>query len=196
MSAPRPGRPPCSPAALTAALAGLLLPAMTAAEGQPTVTLVTSHGDIEFELAPEEAPATVDNFLRYVDEGFYVGTVFHRVIPEFMIQGGGLDAELQERDTHEPVANESDNDLSNERGTVAMARTADPDSATAQFFINLVDNEHLDGSAQEPGYTVFAEVGAGMDGVAARAEIPTGTRGGHQDVPEETVRIEAVERGD
>jgi peptidyl-prolyl cis-trans isomerase A (cyclophilin A) len=162
-------------------------------DGAPHVRMVTSHGEIQIRLEPEQAPATVDNFLRYVDEGFYERTVFHRVIADFMIQGGGLDADLGRLDTHDPVVNESDNGLRNERGTLAMARTQDPDSATSQFFINLVDNTHLDGG-DRPGYTVFARVTSGMDVVDAIAALETTTRGGHRDVPRETVRIETVER--
>ncbi len=178
-------------------LALLISPhAVVSADPSPRVELRTSHGAIEFELAPSEAPETVANFLQYVDDDFYAGTVFHRVIPDFMIQGGGLDADLETRETRDPVVNESDNALSNERGTVAMARTRDPDSATAQFFINLADNEHLDATADGPGYTVFARVVAGMDVVGAIAGVPTERRGRHQNVPAETVRIEAVERVD
>jgi len=162
----------------------------------PHVRMVTSHGEIEIRLEPEQAPATVENFLRYVDEGFYERTVFHRIIADFMIQGGGLDADLQRLETHEPVVNESDNGLRNERGTLAMARTQNPDSATSQFFINLVDNTHLDGGGGRPGYTVFGRVTAGMDVVDSIAALETGTRGGHRDVPRETVHIETVERVD
>lgn len=180
-------------AAALLALAGLAPPVAGAGDA-PRVVLATDAGEIVVELAPDEAPATVDNFLRYVDDGFYDGTIFHRVIPDFMIQGGGLTPDLERRSTRDPVANESANDLSHERGTLAMARTSDPDSATAQFFINLRDNPHLDGTAGEPGYTVFGRVVAGMDAVDAIAARPTEPRGGHQNVPVEPIVIATAQR--
>jgi len=163
-------------------------------QAAPRVALETSKGEIVIKLAPDAAPATVDNFLHYVDDGFYAGTIFHRVIPDFMIQGGGLDADLERRETRDPVVNESDNGLSNERGTIAMARTSDPDSATSQFFINLRDNARLDGGGGQPGYTVFGRVIEGMAVVDAIARVPTRTRGGRRNVPAETIVIEAAER--
>lgn len=157
------------------------------------VKIVTDRGTIHAELDAGAAPATVANFLDYARAGFFAGTVFHRVIPGFMIQGGGLDADLQRKPTRAPVQNESGNGLSNERGTLAMARTNDPDSATSQFFINLVDNDHLDGRGGQPGYTAFGRVTAGMEVVDAIAAVPTTSRAGHRDVPRESVTITAVE---
>lgn len=155
--------------------------------------IVTDRGAITVALDRERAPKTVANFLRYARDGFYDGTIFHRVIPGFMIQGGGLTPGLERKPTREPVINESDNGLSNERGTVAMARTRDPDSATAQFFINLADNPNLDGGGARAGYTVFARVTDGMDVVDAIASVATERRGGRRNVPRETVTIRAVE---
>ena len=140
----------------------------------PTVLLETSSGDILVELFPEQAPKTVANFLQYVDDGFYTNTIFHRVIPGFMIQGGGLSARMDEKPTREPVPNEADNGLKNARGTLAMARTRDPHSATAQFFINLVDNEFLDHTAPSTdgwGYCVFGKVTEGLDVVDKIAKV-------------------------
>ncbi len=181
-------------------VAALLAPLMMAiaapgfaGDDRPRVVIATSHGDIEVELKPDQAPATVENFLRYVDEGFYGQTIFHRVIPGFMIQGGGLDEDLRQLDTHDPIVNESDNGLSNERGTIAMARTQVPDSATSQFFINHGDNRNLDGGSQ-PGYAVFGRVTDGMDVVDRIADVATGSRSGHRDVPRETVDIQSITR--
>lgn len=165
----------------------------------PTVRLETSLGAILLELNPEAAPQTVDNFLAYIDDGFYDGsdgagaTVFHRVEKGFVIQGGGLTADLALKATRAPVPNESDSGLSNVRGTVAMARLADPDSATAQFFVNLDDNAFLDAGA-EPGYAVFARVTAGMEIVDAIAELPVEARDGLTSVPLEPPRIEQATR--
>ncbi len=161
----------------------------------PTVTMETSKGTIVLELYPEKAPKTVANFLSYAKEGFFDGTIFHRVIPNFMIQGGGFTPDMQQKPTRAPIEIESNNGLHNERGTIAMARTSDPDSATAQFFINLKDNGFLDYSAPTPqgwGYAVFGRVIEGMDVVDAIAQVPTGRRGMHQDVPLEPVIIEKV----
>ncbi len=159
------------------------------------VLLQTSKGDITLELDQAKAPKTVANFLRYVDEGFYAGTIFHRVIPNFMVQGGGLTAELEKKPTHEPVENEADNGLKNTRGSVAMARTRDPHSATAQFFINHADNAFLDYPGQDGwGYAVFGRVVEGMDVVDIIAEVPTIRSGGRSDVPAETVLIESATR--
>ncbi len=155
--------------------------------------IVTDQGAVTLALDRERAPASVANFLAYARDGFYAGTIFHRVIPGFMIQGGGLTPGLERKATRDPVVNESDNGLSNERATVAMARTRDPDSANAQFFINLADNPNLDASAGEPGYTVFGRVTAGMDVVDAIARVPTTRRAGRRNVPREPVIIEAVE---
>jgi peptidyl-prolyl cis-trans isomerase B (cyclophilin B) len=164
----------------------------------PRVTLTTSKGDIVLELYPDKAPATVKNFLAYVKEGFYTGTIFHRVINGFMIQGGGFTADMNQKATHAPVKNEADNGLSNARGTIAMARTNDPHSATAQFFINLVDNAGLDRASPSGdgwGYTVFGKVVAGMDVVDAIAGVPTGYKNGMRDVPTQAVTITAAKAG-
>jgi len=161
------------------------------------VVLHTNHGDITIALAEDKAPQTVANFLRYVDEGFFDDTLFHRVIPGFMIQGGGFTTEMQQKRTHEPIHNEADNGLKNTRGSLAMARTSDPHSATAQFFINLTDNDFLDFKAASGngwGYAVFGQVVAGMDVVDAIARVATGNRGMHQDVPKENVIIHKAER--
>lgn len=161
------------------------------------VRLSTSKGDILLELDGERAPVTVQNFISYVDKGFYDGLVFHRVIKGFMIQGGGLDADMRNQETGQPIRNEADNGLRNERGTIAMARTNDPHSATAQFFINHANNgflDHTGPTGQGWGYAVFGRVVDGLDVVDAIADIPTGTRGGHQDVPTETISIVKVER--
>jgi peptidyl-prolyl cis-trans isomerase A (cyclophilin A) len=159
----------------------------------PRVALDTSAGRIVIELAPKEAPKTVDNFLAYVKAGHYDGTVFHRVIPTFMIQGGGFSADMTERTTRAPIKLESKNGLKNERGAVAMARRADPDSATAQFFINVVDNPRLDyPSFDGNGYAVFGKVVEGMDVVDKIKEVPTANRGGHQNVPVTPVTIKSA----
>jgi peptidyl-prolyl cis-trans isomerase B (cyclophilin B) len=163
----------------------------------PKVALETDKGRIVIELYPDKAPATVKNFLSYVDEGFYDGTIFHRVIPNFMIQGGGMSAAMKEKPTKAPVKNEADNGLKNERGTIAMARTQVPDSATAQFFINTVDNDFLNFKAktiQGWGYAVFGKVVEGLAVVDAIAKVKTTSRGGHQDVPADTVMIIKAER--
>jgi cyclophilin family peptidyl-prolyl cis-trans isomerase len=162
----------------------------------PQVLLETSMGNILLGFYPDQAPLTVENFLSYVEDGHYDGLVFHRVIPDFMIQAGGHEADLVMREAgREPIRNESDNGLHNERGTVAMARTGAPHSATAQFFINLVDNPFLDYGAQGPnqwGYAVFGKVLEGMDVVDAIAAVPTGSAGGMQDVPREPVTIRSA----
>lgn len=161
-------------------------------EDSVPATIETDRGSIRIALDRTEAPATVANFLTYARDGFYAGTIFHRVIPGFMIQGGGLTAGMERKPTRDPINNESDNGLSNARGTLAMARTNDPDSATSQFFINLTDNARLDGQKGQPGYTVFARVTGGMDVVDRIAAVETTRRGGHRDVPRDTIRIEAV----
>lgn len=165
--------------------------------GNPMVLLETSSGDVLLELFAEKAPKTVANFLEYVDGGFYANTIFHRVIPGFMIQGGGLGARMNEKTTHDPVENEADNGLKNERGSLAMARTQDPHSATAQFFINLADNGFLDHSAptlQGWGYCVFGKVVEGMDVVDKIAKIKTKSNGIHDDVPVDMVLISGASR--
>jgi cyclophilin family peptidyl-prolyl cis-trans isomerase len=152
----------------------------------PRVVLATSLGDITLVLNQNKAPVTTDNFLAYVRSGHYRGTVFHRVIPGFMIQGGGFTRDMRQKPTLPPIMNEADNGLKNERGTIAMARTPDPHSASSQFFINLTDNDFLDHTAKTAqgwGYAVFGSVTRGMDVVDAIAEVETGTCGQHLDVP-------------
>jgi cyclophilin family peptidyl-prolyl cis-trans isomerase len=163
----------------------------------PTVVLHTSQGDITLELYPDKSPKSVANFLRYVHEGFYAGTVFHRVIPGYLVQGGLYTAELQPRRTHSPVPSEADNGLSNLRGTVAVARGADPNSGTSQFFFNLVDDRRLDYVGNQSGltwgYTVFGKVVKGMDVVDKIAALPTHAQGPFAaDVPTPLVVIESV----
>ena len=168
-----------------------------AAKGEkPVVTLTTSLGVIELELDAEKAPISVENFLAYVDAGHFDGTVFHRVIPDFMIQGGGFSADFTQKPTRAPIKNEAANGLANARGTVAMARTNVVDSATAQFFINLKDNDFLNHAGPGPafGYAVFGRVTKGMDVVDKIAAVPTGSKGGHQDVPKTNVVIESAKR--
>lgn len=154
----------------------------------------TTLGDFTVELDAESAPISCKNFLRYVDDGYFDGTVFHRVIPGFMIQGGGFTADMKQKPTHEPITNEADNGLRNRRGAIAMARTNDIHSATAQFFINLVDNGFLDHRPGNYGYAVFGRVAGGMDVIDKIAASKTGRRGGHDDVPLEPVVIKLVRR--
>ncbi|MBC9251533.1 peptidylprolyl isomerase [Pseudomonas alcaligenes] len=156
---------------------------------QPHVLLTTSLGDIELELDADKAPVSVANFLSYVNAGFYNGTQFHRVIPDFMIQGGGFDAELNQKDTFKPIKNEADNGLRNLRGTLAMARTRDVNSATSQFFINHKDNDFLDHGSRDFGYAVFGKVVRGMEVVDRIAKVPTSNRGMFQNVPRQPVLI-------
>lgn len=169
-----------------------------AADALPRVVITTSEGDIVVELDREKAPATVENFLSYVDREFYSGTIFHRVIPKFMAQGGGFTEGFEQKPTSKPIRNEADNGLRNLRGTIAMARTSDPHSATAQFFINTVDNGFLDHTSPTPngwGYAVFGRVVEGMDVVDRIEAIPTG-RGGPfpRDVPRTMIVIEKITR--
>ena len=168
------------------------LSAVDAGSKNPQVVLETSMGNIVLELFPVQATKTVDNFLGYVRWGHYDGTVFHRVIPNFMIQGGGLSSDMKEKSTGMSIKNEADNGLKNKRGTVTMARTQDPHSATAQFFINIKDNKFLDHKGRTSkgwGYTVFGKVIEGMDVVDAISKVKTGTKGSYQDVPLEPVVI-------
>ncbi|MFZ5428509.1 MAG: peptidylprolyl isomerase [Thermodesulfobacteriota bacterium] len=161
------------------------------------VLMETSMGLITIELYPDKAPETVANFLKYVDEGFYEGTIFHRVIDNFMIQGGGMNVTMKEKPTHAPVVNEADNGLENLTGTIAMARTMDPHSATAQFFINVNDNHFLNHKAKTPegwGYCVFGKVVDGMDVVNKIKKVRTGRAGFHDDVPKDPVTINSVLR--
>ena len=156
------------------------------------ITIKTSHGDIGIELFDEKAPISSENFRQYIADGFYAGTVFHRVIPNFMIQGGGMDADMNSKPTRDPIKNEADNGETNDRGTLAMARTSIVDSATAQFFINLRDNDFLNHGGRDFGYAVFGRVTDGMDVVDAIAAVPTGNKAGHQDVPVDPVTIVEV----
>ena len=164
-------------------------------KANPRVLLSTSHGDIILELDQEKAPISSENFLAYAADGHFDGTIFHRVIPGFMIQGGGFTADMRQKSTKAPIANEADNGLKNGRGTIAMARTSDPHSATSQFFINLTDNAFLDHKGKTPqgwGYAVFGEVVEGMEVVDAIARVATGTSGPHSDVPREPVVLDRV----
>ncbi len=153
------------------------------------ITIVTSHGDIVVELLEDAAPISCENFRQYMADGFFADTIFHRVMPNFMIQGGGMTADISRKDTRAPIKNEAANGEKNLRGTLAMARTGEVDSATSQFFINLQDNASLDHSDRDYGYAVFARVTDGMDVVDTIAGVPTGNSGGHQDVPDEPVTI-------
>ena len=162
----------------------------------PTAIIHTSMGDITVELDEDRAPATVANFRRYAEDGFYNDTIFHRVIPGFMIQGGGHTADMKEKPTREPIANEAHNGLKNLRGTLSMARTSDPHSASSQFFINLVDNGYLNHTSKTQagwGYAVFGKVVAGLDVIDKIAAVKTGRSGMHRDVPVEDVVIEKTE---
>ncbi len=158
------------------------------------VVMETSHGAMEIELFDAQAPVSVSNVLAYADAGFYDGTVFHRVIPGFMIQGGGFDAGLQQKATRAPIKNEASSGLKNDRGTLAMARTMDIDSATAQFFINVADNAFLNHGVRDYGYAVFARVTAGMEVADKIAAAPTATQHGMSDVPAKAVIIKSVRR--
>ena len=174
---------------LTLSLAG------TAWAESVSVLIATSKGDITVALNADKAPKTVENFLRYVDDGFYNGTIFHRVIEGFMIQGGGLTPDMQKKDTRDGIPNEAKNGLKNERGSIAMARTSDPHSATAQFFINHRDNDNLDYPSFDGwGYAVFGKVTDGMDVVDAIAATRTTFKSGRKDVPVEPVLIESITR--
>ncbi len=160
------------------------------------IVLNTNHGKITLKLDHEKAPVTAKNFEQYVTEGYYNGLIFHRVINNFMIQGGGFEPDMSPRKTREPIQNEANNGLSNKKGTVAMARTMDPHSASAQFFINVADNGFLDHSAKTMegwGYAVFGEVVEGQDIVNKIKDVPTTMKAGHQDVPAEPVIIESAE---
>jgi cyclophilin family peptidyl-prolyl cis-trans isomerase len=153
------------------------------------ITITTNHGDIGVELFEEKAPISCENFRQYVTDGHFDGTIFHRVIPNFMIQGGGMDENMAAKPTRAPIKNEADNGESNVRGTLAMARTGVVDSATSQFFINLRDNDFLNHGTRDFGYAVFGRVASGMDVVDTIAGVATGNTGGHQDVPVEPVEI-------
>lgn len=159
------------------------------------ITLHTNYGDIRIELDFDKAPISSANFKQYAEEGFYEGTIFHRVIDGFMVQGGGFDAEMNQKETREPIVNEADNGLKNDIYTIAMARTMDPDSASAQFFINVKDNDFLNHTAKTTqgwGYCVFAKVTEGTDVVDKIKGVATGSNGFHQDVPTDAIVIEKV----
>jgi cyclophilin family peptidyl-prolyl cis-trans isomerase len=175
------------------AVAAAFMAASSLALAEQHVMMKTSQGDITIELFEEKAPLTVHNFLTYVKEGFYSGTQFHRVISGFMIQGGGFTVDMERKLTKAPVKNESTNGVSNKRGTIAMARTRDPDSATAQFFINVVDNLNLDAMGPRPGYTVFGRVVEGMEVVDKIAATRTTTKSSYRDVPVKPIIIESLE---
>jgi len=164
----------------------------------PIVLLETTMGPIKIELDMQNAPNSSENFLAYVDDGYFVGTTFHRIIPSFMVQGGGITEDMLDKPSkHAPIKNEANNGLKNDRGTLAMARTGDPHSATSQFFINLVDNAFLNFTSESQqgwGYAVFGKVVDGMDVVDAMAKVATGNKGGHQNVPLEPITINAASR--
>jgi len=179
---------------------GALVALVTAGVGvavaaNPKVEMETSKGKMVIELYPEKAPETVKNFLNYVEAKYYDGTIFHRVIPKFMIQGGGFTSDMKRKSAGTPIKNEADNGLKNDRGTIAMARTGDPHSATAQFFINTVNNDflnHKSKTQQGWGYVVFGKVIRGMDVVDAISAVKTVTRGNYRDVPAETIEIRSA----
>ena len=173
----------------------LTLSATVFGQSNPVVVMETSMGNIKIELRPDLTPITVENFLRYVDNGYYDGLIFHRVISGFMVQGGGFDSDMVQKSTYDPIKNEADTGLSNARGTIAMARTGVVDSATSQFFINLVNNARLDFQNSSPsgyGYTAFGRVIEGMDVVDQIARVATGSQRGYQNVPLEAVVINSV----
>ncbi len=175
------------------AFALLASSALSALAANPMVELKTTQGDIVVEVFADKAPKSADNFIQYVKDGFYNGTVFHRVIDGFMVQGGGFDADMKQKSTRAPIENEAKNGLRNEAGTLAMARTADPHSASSQFFINLVPNTALDYPSRDGwGYAVFAKVVKGLDVVETIAKLPTANRGFHQNVPVESVIVNSA----
>ncbi len=158
------------------------------------ISFETSHGAFTVELFPKEAPVTVENFLRYVDDRHFDGTIFHRIVPGFVIQGGGLTADFASRKTRAPIRNEARNGLKNLRGTLSMARTSEVDSATSQFFVNLTDNAFLDHGPSDFGYAVFGRIAQGMDAIDRIARVSTGRRKGYQDAPLEDVLIVSARR--
>jgi peptidyl-prolyl cis-trans isomerase B (cyclophilin B) len=178
-----------------------IVPACAAADN-PVIVMVTSMGTIKMELYPDKAPVTVKNFLSYVDDKFYDGTIFHRVMgkenydDDFMIQGGGFEPGMKLKATKSPIKNESSNGLSNTRGTIAMARTPDADSATAQFYINVKDNKGLDKAVEGTGYCVFGKVIEGMDVVDKIKAVKTGRKGGHENVPVDDIIIKSVRKAE
>jgi cyclophilin family peptidyl-prolyl cis-trans isomerase len=158
------------------------------------VRFETSHGSFTIELFPKEAPVTVENFLKYVDDGFFDGTIFHRIVPGFVIQGGGLTADFDNKETRDPIQNEAKNGLKNGRGWLSMARTSDINSATSQFFVNLSDNAFLDHGPRDYGYAVFGRVTEGIETVDKIAKVKTGRRKGYQDAPLDDVIIVSAKR--
>lgn len=175
------------------AFVALATTALSALAANPMVELKTNQGEIVVEVFADKAPKSAENFVQYVKDGHYNGTVFHRVIDGFMIQGGGFDADMKQKSTRSPIENEAKNGLKNERGTLAMARTADPHSASSQFFINLVPNTFLDYPSRDGwGYAVFGKVVKGMDVVDKISKVATGNRGFHQNVPVEAVVVESA----
>ena len=174
----------------------LLTPTLAQESKNPRVVMETNHGKVVIELFADKAPLSVKNFLQYVDDKHYDGTIFHRVIADFMIQGGGFEPGLKEKKTRDPIKNEAGNNLRNERGTLAMARTGQPDSATSQFYINTVDNKALDreNAGDGVGYAVFGRVVEGMEAIDKIRRVKTETQGGHQNVPEQDVIIKSVRR--
>lgn len=173
----------------------MLFALISSVQAAPSVEFQTSHGNFTIELYPDKAPKTVANFLQYVKDGFYEKTIFHRVINRFMVQGGGFERDLTEKNTREPIVNESNNGLLNEVGTVAMARTMDPDSATAQFFVNLNDNQFLNYQTPDSeliGYCVFGKVTSGMDVIQKIGLTATGNMGRHTDVPIKPIVIKSA----
>ena len=166
-----------------------MAPAALAATNNPHVLLTTSAGNIELQLDSQKAPVSVENFLKYVNSGFYNNTTFHRVIPGFMVQGGGFNEQMQQKQPNPPIKNEADNGLRNTRGTIAMARTADKDSATSQFFINVADNAFLDHGQRDFGYAVFGKVVKGMDVADKISQVPSHNVGPYQNVPSKPIVI-------
>ncbi len=175
-------------------LASMAAPEATSGEDRPRVQVVTSLGEFTIELYPDKAPISVENFLRYVDEEFYHNTTFHRIIRDFVVQGGGYNTDKTRKEPHEPIRNEADNGLKNERGTVAMARLKEADSATSQFFINLADNHSLNHSESDFGYAVFGRVVEGMGIVERISGVPTVKHGPHRDQPRLTVVLKRALR--
>lgn len=174
--------------------AALLFASNLMAAPAPHVMLDTSFGQIEIELNQDKAPISTQNFLKYVDSNFYSNTIFHRVIPGFMVQGGGFNAQMLQKPASPEIKNEADNGLHNVRGTIAMARTSDVNSATSQFFINVVDNAILDHGARDFGYAVFGKVVKGMDVVDQIVNVQTGTKSGMQNVPVDPILIKSAKR--
>lgn len=172
----------------------LILTCLSCSKTKTNVIMRTTMGEIHLELYDSEAPQTVKNFLFYADSGYYEGTIFHRVIPNFMIQGGGFTAEMTQKETRAPIKNEASNKISNTRGTIAMARINDPDSATSQFFINTKDNTFLDYRPGNPGYCVFGKVTRGIEVVDAISAVPTHSEDFNHNVPDEPIIITRLER--